>query len=147
MIGIAHATAVASVQSATPAPGGVVVARTSGDAVLIWDASSVVADLHDRKVPNDEALRQVEYHAAQLLIANAPTLKAARTVTLQVVYPRKPEFNPQYNADVLTSVERLMSLEATKDALRGQHGWLEDIRAGTAPQGLTITITGQLPPN
>jgi hypothetical protein len=147
MIGIAYAAVIASVQSATPAPGGVVVARMSGDAVLIWDASSVVADLHNRKVPNDEALRQVEYQAAQLLIANAPSLKGARTVTLQVVYPRKPEFNPQYNADVLTSVERLMSLEATKDAVQGQHGWLEDIRAAKAPQGLTITITGQLPPN
>jgi hypothetical protein len=98
-------------------------------------------------VPNDEALRQVQYQAAQLLIANAPSLKAARTITLQVVYPRKPEFNPQYNADVLTSVERLMSLEATKNALQGQHDWLEQMRAGKTPQGLTITVTGQLPPN
>lgn len=127
--------------------GSVVVARAGSDAVLIWDATILVADLREKKIPADEALHAIESSAAILMAEKAATLGDAKTVTIRVVYPRKPEFNPQYNADVLTSVERLLDLKASRDAiLKEGKEWPAELSSGKVSSAIAITITGKLPP-
>jgi len=125
----------------------VIVAKASGDAVLIWDASSTITEILRRKVPPALAMRSIEAQAADLLALRGPALKSAKSISLRVVYPRKPEFNPQYGNEVAATVERLMTLKASPATLvHDGKTWSAMIQKGGSPRGLDIMVTGTLPP-
>jgi len=134
------------VQAPSAAADQVIVAKANGDAILIWDAGSVVANILRDKTPIDAAMRSIESQAANLLFLKGSQLPNASSISLRVVYPRKPEFNPQYGVELSTTVERLMSLKTTP-ALLTQNGktWAATINEGRSPRDLTVTVTGQLP--
>jgi len=135
------------VQAPSAAADQVIVAKANGDAILIWDAGSAVANILRDKIPTDAAMRTIESQAANLLFLKGSQLPNASSISLRVVYPRKPELNPQYGVELSTTVERLMTLRTTSASL-AQSGkkWAVTIGAGGSPPDLTVTITGKLPP-
>lgn len=131
--------------TATPAPAQIVVAKGSGDAVIIWNATATVTDLKTKSVPPDEAMRELEALAAGYLVERGSGLPAAQSVSIRVVYPGKPEFNSQYGVEITRTVNRLFTLKAAKAALGGAKGWAAALKAGTIPKDLTLEVTGSFP--
>jgi hypothetical protein len=124
----------------------VVVAKTAGDAVLIWDASPEVASLLEKKLADDKISEQLEVGAAKVLLARAKELPNARTITVKVVYERTGAVSPIYKTATLTGLERLLSVSAPRaDALEHGSAWSKTLQQGTLPSGITATVTGKYP--
>ena len=141
------AIVIAAGEVADAPQGTAVVAKASGDALVIWDAAAMLKDLRARKTSDADTLRALEAAAAAVLANKAPALASAQTVAVRVVYPRSAEFNPKYGVEVVSSVERLMTLKASRDAIVANgRAWPATLRSGGSPSGLTVTVTGKLPP-
>ena len=136
----------AHAQTTTP-KGSIVLAKTSPSALLIWDASPVVADLVADKTPDSQALRLLTADAIELLHERAASL-TAKTVELRVVYTRSGAISPAYGAPTFAGVERVMVIDASRaDALARADQWKKAARDGAPTPGLTVKITGSMPPS
>jgi len=126
--------------------GTVIVARGGADAVLIWDATPVVAALTSSKTPHQECMRRLESEAMNVLAGHAVSLPVARTISVRVVYKKLGSVSPEYGDATLAGLEALFILSARRTDIV-QYG--KDI--GRAPgSGATIkaaklTVTGDLP--
>ncbi len=126
--------------------GTVIVAKTAPEALLVWDASPAVADLVQAKTAEPDGLHALESDALQILAARAASLRAKR-VQLRVVYTRSGAVSAVYNAATFAGVERVMVLSAARDDIASHAAaWQAAARTGAATPGLTVTVSGKLPP-
>lgn len=126
--------------------GNVVVAKTAPEMLLIWDASPVIADLVAAKTPEQAARKTLLDDAIVILQSHAATAKASQ-LELRITYARSGAVSPVYGAATFAGVERVEVLDASRPALLAQAAsWRKAVRDGTPTPGLTVKITGQLPP-
>lgn len=125
--------------------GNIIMAKAPPHVLLIWNAEPRITDLAAERILGNRGLQMIESDAVNILAARAPSLEA-KSIALQVVYERFGAENPAYGGPTLSRVEHLMTLLAAPgDITRNATQWSKDIAAGTAPKGLSITITGKLP--
>lgn len=141
---------VGSVASAGPLPpmaGTVIVAQTTADgAHVIWDATPYVAQLVSDKVGGEAGMRAVEATALQALAEKSKDLSGT-TLTLSVTYARTGAVSPVYKTATFAGFEQLLTIVAKRSAL-AEHAaaWKTQLAKGTVPRGLTVSVTGKLPP-
>ena len=127
-------------------PGFQVVAKTTGAAVVIWDASPLVAQIVQAKTPDDKASLQIELLATKLLVSKAKTLPKANTLTVNVIYLRTGDVSPVYKAATLSGAEHLLNVTASRaDAIKNAAEWAKSVDGGALPHGVTATVTGKYP--
>ena len=127
--------------------GNVVVAKGGAHPLLVWDASPVVTALTSSKTPHDKALAQLESDAVSIANARLSQLTSAHDVTVRVVYMKMGAVNPMYGAPTLEGVEKLLTLQASQSELAAQGAaWVTQLSSQKIPHGLTLSVTGQLPP-
>lgn len=130
-----------------PVTGPVIVARESaGEARLIWDATAYVTQLVSEKIGGERGLHALEATALRALAEKGKTL-AATTLTLSVTYAKSGAVSPVYGSATFAGFEPVVTI-AVKRAALAQHAaaWSEQLANGTVPRGLTVSVTGQLPP-
>lgn len=126
--------------------GTVVLAKTSPDALLIWDASPELADMIAAKQPDDQILKTLEADALTILAERAKSLSSGN-IALRVVYQRSGAVSPAYGAPTFAGVERLFIMEAKRtDVAPQESAWRSALQSGSTAHGLTVTMTGKLPP-
>lgn len=128
-------------------PGNVIMSRGGAHPMLVWDASPGVKDIVEKGTARDEALRGLEAAAIALAKDRAPQLRAARDVTVVVMYSKTGDVSPAYQAATFTGVERLFTLVVSRNALLKNAGAYEkSLAGGTVPKDIKLTLTGVLPP-
>jgi hypothetical protein len=127
--------------------GTVTLTRARGDALAVWDATSELAALVAQKPSRKAALERLESDAALVFGDRAPALKKrATTLTVLVLYTKTGAISPTYHTATFEGVERLLTLKArVKDGARART-WAQQLRAGRMIAGVSIDVTGQLPP-
>lgn len=129
-----------------PLAGSQVVAKASGDAVVIWDATNWIVQLAPQHIPNPKLLARIKSESGAILLKKAGGLSAAKTLTVKVVYARIGAISKQYNNASFADFERLVSLKAKRsDALKNAAAWGKQFAAGKMPAGVKVTVTGRLP--
>jgi len=130
-----------------PASGAVIMAKASGDSTLfIWDATPYVTQLVSDKMLGDDGLHAIEATAIQAL---ADKVKKASTaaVTVRELYSKTGAVSPVYGSPTFAGVERVVTIGAQRAALeKNAEAWSASLAKGTIPQGVTIDISGKLPP-
>jgi hypothetical protein len=128
-------------------PGSQVLAKSTGDAVVIWDASPLIAKMVAENASYEKATATVEAMAGKLLVARAKTLTdAAKTLTVKVIYARTGAVSPVYKNATFTGIERLLSVSANReDAVSKSAAWLKVLDGDKLPEGITAHVTGKLP--
>jgi len=126
--------------------GSVIVTKTHGDALAIWDATPVLTGLVSRKAGHDDIMRELESDAATIMVQKLPVYKkTARTLTLMVLYAKTGAISPTYNVATFEGVEKLLTLRAsTRTRLAGDPA--RDFRAGKTPASVQLRVIGKLPP-
>ena len=128
-------------------PGTIIVARTGSDALLLWDATPLVADIVSEKRSRVSALRDLEAQAMQILSARAATMADAKRLTIRVLYQKTGAVSPVYGTPTLEGVERVFELTAEKDrARKNGTAYSRALSQGRVPPGLHLLQTGDLPP-
>jgi len=130
------------------APGKVIIARASEDAIVLYDASpEVVALVHDR-VDAAAARVRLERDALAVLAKVLPDLSEAKSVTVRVTYVKNADVNPAYGTPTFAGIERYANLKATvRDAKGDRSNWSDRSGHDTPPAWATFTIVGELPPS
>lgn len=128
-----------------------VIVRAHGDALVLWDATSVVAQVVRDKAGDDDANARLQRGALKALVETVPHLQDAKRITVRVLYNRTGEVSPVYNAATFAGVERYATLEISgTDARSDKEKWKEAAMssgpATTLPHSITFTIIGKLPP-
>lgn len=148
---IAAVTALAAAPAASdgaPPAGHVIVARTEGDALLIWDASNDVAAIVTDKAADDVANARLQRDGLRVLAASLNKLeRSAKTVTLRIIFERTGAVSPVYGAPTLADVERYATLTAPASDLFGDRDkWRELTPGKPLPRWFTFAVIGRLPP-
>ncbi len=139
---------VAATADSPPASGHLIVARTAGDALLIWDASVAVASIVNDKASDADADARLQHDALHLLSQSLNKLDAsAKSVTLRIVYNKIGAVSPVYGAATLADVERYATLTAAVRDLRDNRDKWRDAGPNKAlPSWITYKVNGRLPP-
>ena len=140
-------SAVAAATSPSPPPGNVVLARASGDVLFIWDCTDEVRAILSSKMNEADANSTIERLALEIIAVRAPKLHAPRSVSVQIVYAKIGEFNPQYRAATFAGVEHYATLTiAATDIDSNRDKWQQLAPGAPLPQWINYKVTGQLPP-
>jgi hypothetical protein len=129
-------------------PGNVVVARTSGDALVIWDASPEVAELVGERASDERASTKLERDALRVAAQSLGKIeKSANTLSVRIIYTKTGAVSPVYGAATFAGVERYATLELPlKDALADRDHWKTLDAKAPLPKWIALKVTGQLPP-
>ena len=132
-----------------PLAGPVIVARsTSGEAMLLWDATSYVSQLVSEKLTGESGMRALEATAIHALNEKAKVLSSSR-LSLKVTYSKTGSVSPVYGSATFEGVESVLSITVARAALT-EHAdtWVSEAAHGDAisPSGLAIAVLGKLPP-
>ena len=125
----------------------VVVARSTGQALLLWDATNDLATLLQQKQQQPVIVGTLEARGLRLLGDRAATLKDASTVSIRIVYQKTSTISPTYGTPTFAGIERLITMTAAKSVL--QHltpAAYDAVRMGKSVPGVTVEMSGQLPP-
>jgi len=135
----------AAASQKAPASETSIVARSGTAAVLLWDATSTVASMLQKKVPDDVILSTIELKCARMLALKAPALPKARTIEIRVIYARTGAVSPIYGTPDFVSFERLLTVGAAASVLR--KGGVAMVQGPTIKnnRSFRITVTGKLP--
>ena len=126
-------------------PGAVVVAKTSGNALLIWQATPFVAAVASKHETSDQQLGEIEAAGLQVLIDHKGLLKKASSVSVKVMYIRTaPQNDPQYAPTSFAGFTQLLVLTATKSALNQSAKWPKTVDPSHLPPGVTANVTGKI---
>lgn len=134
-------------QPVRPISGALVVAQTNpAGARLIWDATSYVTELVTEKTGGEQGMRAIEATALLALADKSKTLSGA-TLTLSVTYAKTGAVSPVYGSATFAGFEPLLTI-VVKRALLAAHAaaWSAQLANGTIPRGVTVSVTGKLPP-
>lgn len=126
-----------------------VIARTQGDALVLWDATELVTQIVNDRATDSDADARLANGALKALAQTAPHLSDAKTITVRVVYARTGAVSPVYGTPTFAGVERFATLEIAGPDARSDAGhWKEAAAAapGELPKSVTFTVTGKLPP-
>ena len=130
-----------------PVTGTVVMARSAnGSTLFIWEATPFVAQLVTDKLLGDDGLHALE---ATAILALAEKAKKASTpaVVLRVTYARTGAVSPVYGTPTFEGVERVVTLSAQRATLeKNADAWSSAFATGATPRGVTVEVTGKLPP-
>jgi len=126
-------------------PGPVVVARASGNALLIWQATPFLATVAAKHELEAQALSEVESAGLQILAAHKGLMRRASSIALKVMYIRTaPQNDPQYAATSFAGFRTLLVLTATKSALAVSSKWPKTLDPKHLPAGITAQVTGTI---
>lgn len=151
------ALAAVSLPLATPAatraddasgvPGHVIVARTTEDALLIWDASPEVATIVRDKVSDSDANARIEHDALRVLATSLKKVSAAKTITVRVIYNKTGDVSPTYGAPTFAGVERYATVTVdSANAAGDKDKWQELDAKANPPAWIAYKVIGALPP-
>jgi len=130
-----------------PDESHVILVKPYGDALLIWNAEQLIRHFKEAGTTGIAALNEVKVSATRLLLARCLALPRATTCRIRVVYPREPEFNPQYKLNIVATMEKVMILTIQRrSAIRDGARWQKMLTANRIPADVNIEITGALPP-
>jgi len=129
-------------------PGHAVLARATDDALIIWDASPVVASIVRSKLSDADADALLKRDALRILAANAANIgNAARSVTVRIVYSKTGAVSPVYGTPTFTGIERYATLTASGPDVRSDRDrWKELDPKSAVPGWAVFKVTGLLPP-
>jgi hypothetical protein len=129
-------------------PGHAVLARASGEALVIWDATPLIASVVQGKLSDADANSLVAHDALRILARMQPNVdKSAKSITVRVIYNKTGEVSPVYGAATFAGVERYATLTAPAAALRTDKSKWKELDDKTAlPAWLVFTVIGKLPP-
>jgi hypothetical protein len=147
---LALALGIAPVAASADMPkpaGNVIVARPSGAALLIWDASSDVTAIVSNKTPDAAANAMLERDAARVLATSLDKIdRAATTITVRVIYQKTGAVSPVYGSATFAGVERYATLQVSaKDANSDRDKWREAGDAAPFPGWFAFAVIGALP--
>jgi len=137
-----------SAASADDVPGHAVLAKPDGDALVIWDASPVVASIVKSKTADADANDLLERDAARVLVTMAPNVdKSAKTITVRVIYSKTGAVSPIYGTPTFMGIERYATLTVpAADAESDRDKWKELSVKTPVPAWFSFKIIGLLPP-
>lgn len=139
--------AVAIPAAAASVAGTVVTAKSGEHALIIWDATPAVAGFVANKQTHDAAMESLESQAMQLAGQRAPSLPGSKTITVRVVYQKIGAVNPAYGTPTFAGVEHVFDLTLDASVAKTQSADLaKALAAGTTPKGVTLQMSGALPP-
>ena len=129
-------------------PGHAVLAKPDGDALVIWDASPVVASIVKAKTNDDGANDLLERDAVHVLATMAPDVdKSAKTITVRVIYSKTGAVSPVYGTPTFMGIERYATLTVHASDVQGDRDKWKELDAKTAvPSWFAFKVTGLLPP-
>jgi hypothetical protein len=129
-------------------PGHAVLAKPAGDALVIWDASPVVASIVKSKTNDSDANDLLERDAARVLATMAPNVdKSAKTITVRVIYSKTGAVSPVYGTPTFMGIERYATLTVPAgDAQTDRDKWKELDPKAPVPAWFAFKVTGLLPP-
>ncbi|HEX3464747.1 MAG TPA: hypothetical protein VHS78_11925 [Candidatus Elarobacter sp.] len=144
---LAAALAALALPAAADDIGTVVIAKPAPDVLLLWDATPVVTRIVAEKTDRTAALQRLESSALELLAKRTTALKAARTLTVRVVYQKTGAVSPVYGTPTYEGVERVFELSGRPEDVHSKATAMErDLTAGRVPAGLHVAVSGALPP-
>ena len=127
--------------------GAVTLAKTTPDALLIWDATPAVAALRKARTDPRVGLAQLEAGAMSIALARAASLTHSTNVSVRVLYEMTGDVSPVYHSATFEGVERLLTVTATRsDILANGAAYAEQLERGTIPAAVKVSISGALPP-
>jgi hypothetical protein len=144
----ALATTLPAFAAATESLGPVVLTRAHGEPTAIWDATSDLTTILGTKPSAEETLRRLEADAVTVLVQKAKSVKPdEKWLTVQAIYQRSGAVSPAYQTATFLGVEHLFTLKAAvADADANAAAWSAQLKSGKVPSGVTISVTGKLPP-
>jgi hypothetical protein len=124
----------------------VAVVTTTGNALVIWDASVFINQMAVDKVPSNSGMAQIESTAGRLLIEKAKSFRpAAKTVTVKVLYA-STQLAEVYKTATFDGFQKLVLVSASRgDAVAQTDGWLRTLGQNRLPAGMTAKVVGALP--
>jgi hypothetical protein len=130
-------------------PGNVVVARASGDALVIWDASPEVAELVTSRTPDDRAGARLQRDALRVAADSLSKVESsASSLTVRIIYSKSGAVSPVYGAATFAGVERYATVQLPfKDAQADRDHWKSLDAKAPLPKWIEVKVTGQLPPH
>jgi hypothetical protein len=133
--------------SIRPLSGSVVeVKATSAATRFIWDATSYVTQLAADHIGDRSGLQALEATAVRALAGAAKDVRG-QELQLKVSYTKLGAVNPAYGDPTFTGVEPLLTLKTTSaDLEKNAESWAASLAAGKIPGGVSIAVTGALPP-
>jgi hypothetical protein len=127
--------------------GTVVMAKSTPDALLLWDSSPVLAKMVADKVGEAHALSTLESDAMAIATQRSSGLSTAKTITVQVIYSKTGAVSPVYNTPTFAGVEKVLTVSGTpSDIAKNGATYTEQLSHGTVPAAVKVAITGKLPP-
>lgn len=142
---IAVVLSIAAPALADGVAGTVTIARPSGSALAIWDASADVASIVTNKTSDADANALLERDALHVLAgALAKFDKHSDTIRLRVIFQKTGAVSPVYGSATFTGVERYATLELKGDDAFGDRDTWKETPA-EIPHWISFTVTGALP--
>lgn len=127
--------------------GDVVVAKTQGGGVILWDVTPSVAAIVAAAGGNEKKVRDLEIDAATILLDRLSEMRATSTVEVRVFYQKTGDVSPIYRANTFGGVEKLFTVRCTtKEASADEAEWRRQLASGTLPSAVSAIVTGDLPP-
>jgi len=145
---VAACLATSSAASADEVPGHAVLAKPDRDALVIWDASPVVASIVRGKTSDADANDLLERDAAHVLATMTPNVdKTAKTITVRVIYSKTGAVSPVYGTPTFMGIERYATLTVpAADAQGDRDKWKELDTKSPVPSWFAFKVIGLLPP-
>ena len=134
--------------AAQAVPGHVVVARTTDQALIIWDASPVFASFVSNKTAAADANTQLAHTCVRVAAQKLSQIaKNASSLTVRVIYNKTGAVSPVYGSPTFTGVERYATLELpVKDAFANRDHWQSLGAKNPLPKWMKFSVTGHMPP-
>ena len=128
-------------------PGKVIVARTDGNATLIYNASPEVAAIVTSKASDADANDRLKRDALQALASKLPLLQKAKSVTVRVIYDKVGAVSPTYGSLTFSGVERYANLTMNiADAKSNRDRWKDAASSQQPlPAWIDFAVVGELP--
>ena len=138
----------APTSAADAVPGRVMLAEASGDALIIWNASPVVAAIVRSKISDAQADDMLAHDAARVLITMLPNIdRHSRTVTVRLIYDKSGAVSAAYGGAVFGGFERYALLTAPASyAVSDKDRWRELKTSQGLPSWFSYKVIGRLPP-
>lgn len=128
--------------------GHAVLAKPSGEALVIWDATPVIVSIVKGKLNDADANALLERDAIRVLGGMVPNVdKHAKSITVRVVYSKVGAVNPAYGTPTFAGIERYATLTASgADAQSQRDRWRSLDEKAPIPSWFAYKVTGLLPP-
>ncbi len=125
--------------------GPAILAKTSGNAIVMWQATNEVIALEKSTPDNATALKTLELDAVRVAKKVLGQLDHATSLSVHILYERIGSVSPQYHASTFGGFEKLATVMISATALTSHSQWDKALARSTLPAGITVHVTGALP--